>query len=153
MKIGKTFVIVCTIVASMISMSTVALAGIVIYPEGDPINVLAGEDAYNSAGLRVGFTNHIGHLYGISITDPSMNTNYLDTGNVINTDPETKEIHWTSSNIGVTYTIRAYAGADYEEKQINIVESLPPPIPEVSPFVFVAIGLIGLIGLIRLKNR
>lgn len=153
MKMKKIIMVICMLMITTIStMSIVALAGVAIHPDINPINVPSGADAFNSVGLRAEYTDPVGSPYSVSIIDTGdMAEVYIDTG-VLTTNPEIREVHWSSSNIGIEYTIIAGGASGTTQKQINIVEP-GPPVPELSPYILVAVGLIGLFGLVRLKRN
>ena len=142
---------------------TSANPGVEILPPVGDANVTAdgtiivpiGQDSFTSVGLSVNYTGfHPNESYSINITRDSDNSDVWNkTGNLGNASSALIEVHWVPID-NQSYTIFA-SGYNQIGKRIYTQSAVAPimPVPELSTGVLLSAGLIGILGLVRLKRK
>lgn len=128
-----------------------------VLPDGT-IEVPVGSDAFTTIGLSASYTGWVaGNAYSVQVIRDSDGTvvfNHVHSGGLPAAN-YIAEIHWIpAGDLGQTYTVDAW-GITSSGRRTWKVETTAPvnPTPELPTSALMAVGLIGLIGVSKLRRK
>lgn len=124
-----------------------------------PLTVYKDVDASVNPGLHAlykGWDTSGAATYQVSVTDLETNTVvYGPTGTTIGGDPQKVYYAWTPTKLGENkYRVRATGSQITGALETDIIVSTRPGVvPELPTSALLSVGLIGLIGIVKLRRK
>lgn len=154
--------IIIAVVLMFLFMGTASAGSVSIEPNDEIIILTVGQDAFDTEGLSVVYEGmSAGSKYSVVIRRGDYNEtgvivytvpNFDGTQGPLTTTPNfTQEVHWTPTDQN-DYTIYATGASASGNRRIS-AEALINPVPEISTIVLTSAGILGLIGLTRMRRK
>ena len=155
-------IIITATILTLLFIGNAGADSVGILPLSEPISATVGIDAYDSIGLSAAYAEMSdGSIYSVVIRrgddDPSGAIVYSQPnadgsqGPLPATPFYIQEVHWTPSDSS-TYTIYATGASGPGKRKITAQAPIIPS-PEAGTMILTTTGMLGLIGIVRLRRR